>query len=342
MADSAAQPTEQPADFSFMTGSCAHIDPALQDKSGILYRGDTAIFYSMAHSGADFMLWLGDNWYLGDAQTKSKEGLNEKASSVLSNPAFDGIRKAMPNYAIWDDHDYGPNDSYSNYPLKSESRNIFMRTWTNNPSFGKNNEGIYTSFLKEDVLFVLLDDRWWRSSDRLPSHKAFKPNTAKQMFGRQQMDWLKSTLLQYPQARFKIIVTGSQVLNPRAKGDCLFHFPAEYQELMDFLNASEIPGVLFLTGDRHHGEIIKQARNTLYPLYDITASPISSDVDPVHGREKHNDARVAGTLVQQHHFAQISFTGSGVSRTLSVVYRDNRGRELATWQVSAQELGWKD
>src|SRR5690606_22170954 len=160
--------------------------------------------------------------------------------------------------------------------LKDESRRIFMATWKDNPSFGEDSAGIYTSFEIEDVQFILLDNRWFRDRDNLWDYKYFKPNPNKRMFGKKQMEWLKEKLLEDSVAHFKIIVAGSQMLNPLAKGDCFIHFPVEYYELLDFLNEQAISGVIFLTGDRHYSEIIQLNRSGKYPLYDITVSPLTS------------------------------------------------------------------
>lgn len=99
------------------------------------------------------------------------------------------------------------------------------------------------------------------------------------------MEWLKNSLL-YSSATFKIITVGSQVLNPVSPYDKWRDFPAEYQELMDFLKEYKVNGVLFLTGDRHHSEIIKVDRPGTYPLYDITVSPLTSGTHSFGGPEK--------------------------------------------------------
>jgi alkaline phosphatase D len=338
---SSAQIEAEPQ-FSFLTGSCAHIEPSLQDSAnGVMYRGDTSIFYTMANTGGEFMIWLGDNWYLGNTEAATGEGLNAKARRAQSSPVLQRLLTGKTNYAIWDDHDYGPDNSGADFPLKTESRNIFMRTWKSNPSYGENDEGIYTYFERSDALFILLDDRWWRSPDNMRAKKKGKPNPEKRMLGAYQMDWLQKVLAMHKDARFKIIVNGSQVLNPIAKGDALVHYPVEYNELMSFLDTSGINGVVFLTGDRHHGEIIKLDRPGKYPLYDITSSPLTSDVDPVRGREKKNKYRVPNTLVQVQHFTRFQFKGEGRNRKLLITYRDNRGRILATHDILATELGWQ-
>ena len=112
-------------------------------------------------------------------------------------------------------------------------------------------------------------------ADALADSVNGKPNPDKKMWGKEQMGWLKNSLL-YSKASFKIIATGSQVLNPVSPFDKLANCPVEYNELMDFLYANKINGVLFLSGDRHHTEVIKVNREGTYPLYDITVSPLTA------------------------------------------------------------------
>jgi len=333
-----------PANFSFITGSCAYLNPGLENKDGIRYRDDTSIFYSMSRTTADFMLWLGDNWYLDEIETRTPAGLRAKAERQRSSPLLRRLSAAMPEYAIWDDHDYGPNNAGAEFQLKQESRRIFMDTWKRNPYYGRDNEGVFTHFHHEDALFVLLDCRWWRTGEgrwdflpgRFPGLGAL-PNPGKRMFGRQQMDWLKELLLRDKSA-FKIIVNGSQMLNPLAKGDCLIHFPTEYAELLGFIYSNNIEGVIFLSGDRHFSEITGLRRKDSYPLYDITVSSLTADTDRPDGRERNNPYRLAGSLIPEHNYAQFRFTGEGKDRALTVSFRNRLGKEFYYWSIRADEL----
>jgi alkaline phosphatase D len=108
--------------------------------------------------------------------------------------------------------------------------------------------------------------------------------------------------------------------------------------LMQFLNVQKINGVLFISGDRHHSEIIKKERNGLYPLYDITASPYTSGIGKVRGAEVTNAARVAGTLIEEQNFAKISFSGKRNERVMKVEFIGLKGNILSTWSVSEKDL----
>ncbi len=318
-------------DFSFLTGSCAYFNEPKFDRPGKPYGGDSSIFDVMANTPAAFHLWLGDNWYTREVDYSSVWGLNYRASHDRAQPVLQKFMAQMPQYAIWDDHDYGPNDAGSSYIFKNESRLIFKNYWAN-PSYGEDGKGTYTKVSYSDVDFFLTDDRFFRSEEEQPDSIDGKPNKEKYYFGPKQMEWLKNSLL-FSKATFKIIVTGSQVLNPFNKYECMKHYPYEYNQLLQFLSDSKISGVVFLTGDRHHSEVIKMPRADAYPLFDITVSPYTSGVSKVNGEELNNLYREANTLVEAQNFAKISVTGKKKERELKVEFIGLKGEKLAEWNL---------
>lgn len=322
-------------DFSFITGSCAYINQPAYDRPGTPYGKDMSIFQTLAREQAAFMLWLGDAWYTREVDYSSEWGLWNRASHDRAEPALQPLLKAMPQFGIWDDHDYGPNDIGKNYILKEASRQVF-NSYFCNPSAGENGQGIYTMTSYGDVDLFLTDDRWWRSADAMADSINGKPNPDKKMLGDQQLEWLKNSLL-YSTAAFKIIVVGSQVLNPVSPFDKWRDFPAEYQAFMDFLADNKIPGVLLLTGDRHHSEIIKVDRPGAYPLYDITVSPLTSGTHVFGAAEKNNPYRVYG-LDQQQNYARFSFAGKTGDRTLTVSFFGVKGEAYGSWSIHEKEL----
>lgn len=325
-------------DFSFITGSCAYFNQPIYDRPGKPYGGDSSIFETIAKEKAAFMLWLGDNWYTREVDYYSAWGLNYRASHDRSLPILQPLWRAMPHYAIWDDHDYGPNNANKAYILKEDSRKVFMQYW-GNPSFGEEGKGIYTKISYGDVDIFLMDDRYFRSSDDMNAFIHGKPNPIKRMWGEQQMEWLKNALL-FSNATFKIIATGSQTLNKASKDDCLQSYPIEFNELMDFFTTEKINGILFLTGDRHHSEVVEYKRDSAYTLYDITNSPFTSGIGVLKERDKefNNPDRIPNTLVEKQNYSRISIHGKKGERVLTVEFIDVKGNKLADWKVSEKEL----
>ncbi len=324
-----------PPDFSFLVGSCHYGNEPMYDRPGKPYGGDSSIFETMAKEKAAFMLWTGDEWYTREVDYFSKWGLWYRAQFARAMPILQPFFKSMSQYAMWDDHDYGPNDIGMNYALKEESRKIWMSYW-NNPSYGENNQGTYTTVNWGDIDLFLTDGRWWRSDDRILDSIGGKPNPDKVMFGKQQMDWLKNSLV-FSNAPFKIIVMGSQALNPISSFERFPSYPAEYYDLLDFIQRQKINGVLFFTGDRHHSEIIKLDRPGTYPLYDITVSPLTSGTHSFSGAEKNNPYRVIG-VDQKQNYGRISFSGNRGERVMKVDLLGIKGEPLGTWSVSENDL----
>lgn len=328
-----------PADFSFLAGSCTYFNEPRFDRPGDPYGQDSSIFNLMAKEKSAFMLWLGDNWYTRYSDYSSEWGLHYRPSHERRMPVLQKFLKSMSHYATWDDHDYGPNDADKSYVLKDASRKAFMKFWAN-PTYGFNGQGIYTMFNYNDADFFMLDDRWWRSSDRMKDSVNGQPNPGKRMFGAEQMEWLKNALL-YSKAnnftKFRVIVTGSQMLNQVTRFDSFNHFPVEYEELMQFIYDNKINGVLFVTGDRHHSEVIKLDRKNAYTLYDVTVSPLTSHAAKTQGAEINNPDRVGIEMAEQN-FGRFTVSGEGRERKLTVEFIGLKGSLLYSWSVMASDL----
>lgn len=333
-------------DFTFIMGSCSYFNEPKFDRlysefinprtPATPYGYDSSILETMAKEKAAFNLWLGDNWYAREVDYHSEWGLNYRASVTRRLPVLQNLLKNMPQYAIWDDHDYGPNNADKSYIFKNKALEVFRNYWAN-PSYGDGQEGTYTKFSYVDVDFFLMDARWFRSNNFLPDSVNGKPNPDKRMWGAKQMEWLKNAL-KGSLANFKVIVTGSQTLNPASPFDCLQSYPIEFNELMDFLKNEKINGVLFFTGDRHHSEVIKYERPGTYALFDVTSSPLTSGVGKVGGAELNNPARVPGTLVEAQNYARVTVSGAPRQRVMKVEFLGLKGEKLGDWSVKETDL----
>lgn len=323
-------------DFTFLAGSCAYFNEPVYDRPGRPYGSDSSIFLTMAETPAAFNVWLGDSWYTREVDYSSPWGMNYRAALDRSRPVLQPLLRAMPQYFIWDDHDYGPNNSGKSYIHKQESREIF-KNYTLNPSYGSDGKGIYTQMSYSDVDIFMTDNRYFRSDARYPDSIHGKPNPDKTYFGKEQMEWLKNALLQ-SRATFKIIASGSQILNFATNYDCMCHYSYEFYELIQFIRNAKVEGVLFLTGDRHHSEVIQFNHEGIYTLFDVTVSPLTAGIGRVRGTELDNPQRVEGKLVEAHNFGKISITGKKDERELRIDFMGTYGAKLGSWSVSEKKL----
>ncbi|HKY03494.1 MAG TPA: hypothetical protein VJQ56_01325, partial [Blastocatellia bacterium] len=98
-------------------------------------------------------------------------------------------------------------------------------------------------------------------------------------------------------------------------------------------------GVLFISGDRHHTELIKRMEPGLYPLYDFTSSALTAGGSRIE-EEANNPARVAGTWVTGgvRNFGLIEVSGTARDRRLMMRTLDQTGKELWRHEIKAAEL----
>ena len=193
-----------------------------------------------AGSDADLILLLGDNHY---ADTTARAPQSAAYFSHRSVPGFRAVTSRVPTYHIWDDHDYGPNDSDSTAGGKEISLATF-KDFCPNPSYGEDdNPGIYFTFSRGEIDFFMLDVRYHRSPDKMID------DGTKTMLGRQQLDWLKRRL-KASTAKVKIIASGSE-LQLNSHTDSWTSYPRERAEIASFIENENIEGILLVSGDRH-------------------------------------------------------------------------------------------
>lgn len=310
-----------PPAFSFVTGSCAFINEAKYDRPGRPYGGGYEIFESMAADDPDMMLWLGDNIYLREVDFQSYSGFLHRYTHTRQTPEMANLLKTCPNYAIWDDHDFGPNDSDGSWIHADWSRESFQAFWSN-PSYGlpEAPRCISTAFRFVDMEFFLLDNRTHRVNHH---NKTSEPT----VLGQAQINWLIQAL-QKSRAPFKFVCVGGQVLNDAAVYENVSQFPSEREQILSRIEAEDIRGVVFLSGDRHTTELSEWTMSNGRKVYDLTVSPLTSG--PGHASEEGNSLRVEGTYVEQRNYAKLTFEGPRKQRSCLIEVKDTFGKTLWT------------
>jgi alkaline phosphatase D len=320
----------KPPDFTLALGSCAYINDPPNDRPGFPYGGDYQIFDVIAAQRPDFMLWLGDNIYLRNKDYNTAEGMNARYRHSRTLPELQRLLRGTHHIAIWDDHDYGPDNADKTFPLKQISLALFQRYWANTGYGLPDVPGIFGSFSYADADFFLLDDRYYRDADTTPDRPG------KQLFGEAQLNWLRTALLA-SKATFKIIASGSQLLNDTNRYEGWNHFPQERSRFLDWLSQAKIPGVLMLSGDRHLTMLIKRDRPGDYSLYELTCSPLTARAADI-WVEFGNAQIVEGTKLRQRNFCELEFIGTKQDRHMEIRVRDVEGRLLWGRQLGVGDL----
>lgn len=319
---------EHPPSFTVAVGSCAYINEPEYDRPGKGYGGEYAIFETIHQKRPDAMLWLGDNSYLREADWFTETGIQHRYTHSRSIEELQPLLASTHQYAIWDDHDFGPNDSDRSFLHKDKTLATFETFW-GNPTTGLPDMkgGITTSFQWNDIDFFLLDNRYFRSPNN-------RKTGEKTILGRQQLEWLIDALAT-SKAAFKVVVIGGQVLNPLPIWENYANnHAAERAYLLEQIALEEIKNVIFLDGDRHHTELSKMVNKAGNAVYDLTCSPLTSGTGK---RDEVNPLRVAKTLVTQRNFGLLTFSGKYQERVLKIQIFDKNGKELWVQEIEQEK-----
>ncbi len=256
-------------------------------------------------------IFLGDNIY-GD--TDNMDTLRNKYTRWMAQPDFKKLYGSTTLFATWDDHDFGRNDAGKWYPYKKESKEIFMEFFKEPAnSERRKHDGIYkTEYIRageKTIQVLLLDVRTFRSdvllydtADKLPRDHYFytpdyKPHvsTDSTLLGEEQWKWLEGELKK--PADLRLICSGSQFAIEYNGYEAWANFPHEQKKMLQLIKSTKANGVLFLTGDVHYAEISRLEEPGLYPIYDVTASGITSTWDFA----TQNKNRIEGPVMDNHY-----------------------------------------
>jgi alkaline phosphatase D len=322
-----AAPPGAPEDLRVAFGSCAGDwgeDPS------------QPIFRAVARQRPDLFLFLGDNvYYNRDTQEWAHPELmwaRYEQGRRIEN--LQPLLRRTPTYAIWDDHDYGPNDADKIYAWKDLSLEIFRAFWAN-PSYGSDGvPGVWHRATRGQVDFFFLDGRFHRDPNDAPD------DPHKSQWGPVQRAWLADALRD-SRAVFKVIATGGQFLARYHDFESHDLYRHEREWLLDLIRRHRIGGVLFLSGDRHLGEILRwQPPEVPYPLYELTSSPLAAGLWQPDGEGVDPPERLPGSLVVEENFGllEITFPEDGDPR-LTFQHHDVDGRPIGVrLELRASEL----
>jgi alkaline phosphatase D len=312
-------------DFKMALGSCSFVNETAYDRPGEPYGGEFHIFDTIVKKDPDLMLWLGDNIYLREVDFHSYGSIVHRYKHTRSQKEIQNLLKHCPNVAIWDDHDFGPNDANGSFIHKNWTLEAFEAFWPN-PSYGLPDgaKGTTSQFQFSDIDFFLLDNRYNRT------WKDTVADTQPTILGKDQLNWFLQALKQ-SQAPFKLVAIGGQFLNTAAVYENYSNYAEERAYIINAIEKENIRGVVFLTGDRHCGELSYLALKDGNGIYDLTVSPLTSKAFDMSKEE--NTCRIENTISGVRHFAMLEFTGKKKHRVLTMNVYDSNGKLLWTRDV---------
>ena len=303
-------------DIHFLIGSC-HFP-----HRGKMAERRNVIFKEMQKKNAEFMIWLGDNTYYLNSEWNHGQAMFDKWRYSRTQQYTAEFIKSIQHYAIWDDHDYGPNNSSGEFEGKDSTLFMFKAMWPSTTFGNRSTKEIFHKFSKGDIDFFMLDGR-------------YHAKEGVQMFGPEQMLWLKEEL-QKSTANFKFIMTGNQMISPNRLGEEWMDFPEERNDFLAFVEQEEISGIVLFSGDRHYTELHKMEREKSYPLYEFTCSPLTSISNPF--GKWNRKGRQKKTYVGDQNFGELTISGEEDLRRCTINTFNRKGDLLWTKVILLKDL----
>jgi alkaline phosphatase D len=217
----------------------------------------------IADTKPDLWIWLGDIVY---ARSGDLGDLARRYRSLKENPGYTALRKQTKVLGVYDNHDFitGKNRAAN----KVESQRLLL-DFIDEPVASplRNQAGVYSAYSVgppgKRVKIILLDGRF---------HLA---TAGSDVLGPEQWAWLERQLTD-SNADVHLVGTGVQVIPTEHSYDKWADLGGARQRLLDLIAQTKPRNLIFLTGDRHFGEISRlDDRRFAQPLYDITSSGLT-------------------------------------------------------------------
>lgn len=285
----------------------------------------------------DLFIFLGDNIY---ADTDNVEIMRQKYGQLGAQPGFQKLRAAVPVMAMWDDHDFGKDDVGMENPIKTQAQKQFLDFFGEPADSPRRSQaGVYTARVfgpaGKRVQVILLDTRYHRTKLK-KAGKNYVPDESpgSTFLGEAQWKWLEEQL-RVP-AELRIIGSSIQVAAEEHPFEKWANIPAERERLFRLLKDTRATGVVFISGDRHLGEISVIDGGMGYPLFDVTSSGLNMGVK--HWRMPEVNKHRVGTMTSGDNFGLIAIDWDKPDPVVRLQVRDVDGEVTVAQKLSLAAL----
>lgn len=215
-----------PQDLVIVGGSCA--------RTG----SNGAVFDRIVQAEPDLFISLGDMHYASLDSTDPDDHLDQYAHA-LSQPGQAALYGSVPTAYVWDDHDFGPNNSDSTSPSRVAAAEAYRQAVPNYGVAAGTDSSIAQAFSVGRVRFVLTDTRSQRTDETI--------------LGPPQLDWLLSELTTSAHTHAVVVWVNPTpwISDAEEAGDDWSNYPAERRRVADAIAAAGIDNLVMVSGDAH-------------------------------------------------------------------------------------------
>jgi phosphodiesterase/alkaline phosphatase D-like protein len=272
-----------------------------------------------ARHNLDFFMLLGDTIYAD--KTPNLFQYRNKFNHALSLDGINALTASTSIVATWDDHEVDNNWTWDDEGAEARYQDAIGAFRAALPQRTGPTGGIWRKRSWGDAVDVfVLDVRSERLDGRYISPE--------------QMQWLKDSL-ETSTAAFKLIMNPVPIidfshtaLGPFQKSERWEGYPGQRKEILEHIRDSDIPGVLWISGDIHFGMVgnVDRPGGAGDNLWEVVTGQAGSRKNPIGGMMRKTERKPV--VVQQHNW--VLFEADPGRGSIQVQYIGNEGELLAS------------
>ena len=259
-------------------------------------------YYYMAKQAPDFLVSTGDNVYYDNENARTVEEAYQCYQQMYGSKPIVGYFKHIGSYFEKDDHDYRFNDADTvakgrwifrdrirpglSKITQENVNQVFDETWLTHREGIEVFKKVFPMSVKtyrtfrwgKGIQIWLLEGRDYRSPNSMPD------GPDKTIWGKEQKQWLKSTILN-SDADFRIIISPTPIIGPDRQTKIDNHankngFWTEGRNFLQWIIKNKMNNVIIICGDRHwqYHSVYKNA------VHEFSCGP-TCDEHSVKGKE---------------------------------------------------------
>ena len=293
------------ASFRVTVGACARVG------------SNGAVFDAIAAERPLFHLITGDFHY-GDISDDERDRYDDVIDLTLREPAQAALYRSTPIAYVWDDHDYGADNSDS----FSTSRLAAMRAYRANvPSYRLAGElsAVYQKFDVGRVRFLLTDAR-----------SAREPGVS--MLGQEQLEWFLDEVVRASEEQALVVWLNPVpwVARDDEGADHWGGYPEERRSIAETIAANGIDNLLMVSGDAHM-VAIDDGTNTDFSTDGDSGFPLLHAAALDRPGSTKGGPYSHGSIAGGGQFGVIDIDDSGDAVTVSLAAKNHRGEVLLSY-----------
>ncbi len=266
---------------------------------------EESMWDSLESQKSDVLLFIGDSVYI---DYNLEEPITPKVMwmkfvetrMVLQ---FYHWKQLVPVVAIWDDHDFGGDNSNNGFKFIEKTQDNFKNFFAQNLSestFISAGPGISCKFQLGNQLFLMLDGRTFREVPK--SGKLYS------MFGKVQEDWIFASIKDFNGLVW--LNNGTQWFNTKGYGESFRKdHKVNFNMFIEKLNHLD-KKVIFTSGDVHYSEVCETPSVVRNKSLEITSSSMHSSYNIVLPYLGRSENRIASAWQQNYIMCKTRELGS--------------------------------